>query len=85
MPCKYYLPEEEISIANKQLNKLTNLLCKACSMIKPSDIEKHTDLAQWWDNHQKEDYKRARTKLQKALKKQALGKLSVAERKALGI
>jgi len=93
MPCTYYSPSEERDIASAALNDATRLLCQACGILESNKIALPTELAAWWKDHQERD--KARIKAENALlakqkeeakvKKQALSKLTEAEKKALGI
>lgn len=81
-----------------KLNELVVKLCDLCTnmsaiqenlIIYNARSKTSRDLADWWDEHQAADKERIaeekKEALQKKLKKQALSKLSKAERAALGV
>ena len=78
--------------AMKQIDELTDMLCKLCQAVegyKPELIQQHSTLSTWWQEHQRQDLARQRREQQKRddalLIQKALDKLTVAERRALGL
>jgi hypothetical protein len=68
MPCIYDTPENLARIAieekDKELNRLTKLLCHSCKLLDnntgfafmdmcPKELDK--ELIEWWEDHQEKD------------------------------
>lgn len=72
-----------------ELNRLAPLLCEACKLLERHSIPVSIRLAAWWDEHKEIDRKREQRERQEAeqeaKRKDALSKLTPAERKLLGI
>lgn len=95
MPCRDYQYEEENNQnSKKRFDELTQLLCNLCNKLKGQEIFNHIlqndkKLNDWWKNHQEEDRKEKQRliemKRKELIKKNALSKLSVEERKILGL
>lgn len=79
-------------------DQLTPMLCETIKKMSSSQLQKIVydgkkpearQLAEWWDNHQAADKRRKKENrsknVQNKLKKQALKKLTKAERKALNV
>jgi hypothetical protein len=91
MPCR----DSRDDNLGSELNHVTKLLCEACARLDSAGLGTSVskELACWWQDHQAAD--RARIKAeqeyiawqneQAKLKRQALDKLSEAEKKALGV
>lgn len=97
MPCSDGpWPDRELSELRQRNDKLAQMLCGVCNALE-KDIGKGgrwfidivPGLGKWWDEHKKQDAARIeREKYEEQqcnLKKSALQKLSLEERKALGL
>lgn len=77
----------DASEARRQLTTVTSLLCQACELIPQYRMPRA--LYDWWAEHQKIDLRRRREerngRMAAKLKREALAKLSVKERKAIGL
>lgn len=88
-PFNHDHPPGDIYGRVQTLDADTNELCYWCydnpKLLKRSSLE----LQLWWQRHQKADRERERSerahRLRERVKKTALGKLTPAERKALGV
>lgn len=89
MPCRCDGYPTELELAQKELDKLTDLLCTLCNQCEYYNFEIDNKVLDWWEKHKEADAKRlAKEKAEreaKLLKKKALAKLSAAERKVLGL
>lgn len=93
MPCRYYSEGEEQNIAAKNLNKLTDILCKTCDELEKAGQPIPEAAKIWWDDHKKIDAKRladeAAHTLALQIKKdqydEALSRLTKEDRKILGL
>jgi hypothetical protein len=85
MPCQSdYCGEIE---AERELNRVTNLLCKLCGECDKAKLQLPFDVEVWWKRHKKYDEQRKREvaeSLRKdVLRAKALKKLTLEERAAL--
>jgi hypothetical protein len=84
--------------SKKEGDKWTAELCERLHKLSKKDMEKFVydahskkarNLADWWEDHQEADKEREakekKDKKEASLKKKAAGKLTAAERKALGL
>lgn len=83
MPCTYYSPDEERELNQKELNKLTRLLCLAVKGKTSPELEKWKEEHRIMDEQRERDEAAARRR--KAAKRIALAKLSPEDKKALGV
>ena len=82
----------------RRLDEATKILCETCRSLLTKEVEAYIydahnkqarKLATWWENHQEWDKRRVaeeeETRKQIMLKDRAVQKLTVEERKALGL
>jgi hypothetical protein len=99
MPCRDYEDDNNhwdgVQI-QAQNDKLARIACNALTAFQEADpiaiaefLENNEEADTWWTAHQKADAeekaRKEKEKAEKELKKQALAKLTAAERKALGV
>ena len=91
MPCQYYTPEEELSIANRELTKLTRICCDMRHALRRHKLEHELcqETLDWIAQHDKEDAERIERErmngIREAKKQRALNKLTMDERRMLGL
>lgn len=95
MPCRYdYGSSSDCSQTERRLDKVTELLCSLCTKLEKQEsfnniLKTNKSLAIWWEEHQEKDRKEARRKAKELernkLKTKALSKLTIEERKILGL
>jgi len=77
-----------------ELNKVTKLLCFVMTTLydgesRPAQVAmalaKNTELQNWWSEHQKRDTIREKEEAREVVKKKALAKLSLEEKRILGL
>lgn len=91
MPCQYYSPEHEKRTLQQDLNILTRVSCDMRTIIRRHNLQKELtqETIRWIKQHDKEDEKRIREETENGIrektKREALKKLTLEERRALGL
>ena len=103
MPCTYIETPEEIAQSvkqaearrNRELNKVTRLLCFVLSTLGEEDnrtvedviraCDKNKELVDWRKEHERRDAIREKAEARETVKKKALAKLSLEEKRILGL
>lgn len=90
MPCKD--PDADVEYAREaaqEINKLTDMLCRALRMLEKRVKRLPDDISDWWKAHQANDLLRQederRRRRDEQTRQQALRRLSPREQKLLGI
>jgi hypothetical protein len=91
MPCQYYTSEEERQIAYKDLNRLTRICCDMRTILRRHNLESELckESLEWIRQHDEEDAIRIererKTGKRETAKLRALNKLTMDERRMLGL
>lgn len=91
MPCTYETSGESNTRLSREIDTKTAHLCETCKVLEENDLIKSLSksIQVWWKGHKEWDHKRlvreAREREKHALAITARNKLTVAERKALGV
>jgi hypothetical protein len=90
MPCVYDDYGESDRKAKEELDKLTRMLCATCRQVEDCDLKiEDRETKAWWTQHKKADAERRRLEQlaidERARRQAALLKLTVEERRLLGL
>ncbi len=91
MPCGYVYPEEAARILRHKLNTLTRICCDMRTIIRRHSAEREltVDSREWIAQHDEEDATRIRDEnsagIREKTRQAALDKLSLEERRVLGL
>jgi len=89
MPCLDYRSDDDMDNAKHHLDRYAAMLCAACKLMKPKQIDKVKGLSGWWEQHQIDDAIAADEARSERVRKKkiekALSKLNQDDFAALGI